>query len=134
MKLLRTIPWFTRLLVGVFLVAQFAGMVSAPCANALPVKAAGAIQTDMLRMDASQGHHQHGQGHDDHGMQPGHHDHGGGPADACCALHACFAGLLPPVAAIGTDTLAGEPLAAAPNDVAPGAPGGRLDRPPRPLH
>jgi hypothetical protein len=52
-KLLRTIPWFTRLLVGLFLVAQFAGMVSSPRADAMPVTSAGAFQMDALHMDAS---------------------------------------------------------------------------------
>lgn len=133
MKPLRMMPWFARLLVGLFLAAQFAGVVSPPCANALP--AAAAIQPDALHhMDASQDHHHHAQGHGDHGMPSGHHDHGGNPADACCALHACFAGVLPPAAAVGAETHAGEPLAAAANDVMPGASGGRLDRPPRLLH
>src|SRR5262249_34908285 len=120
MKLLRTITWFTRLLVGLFLAPPFAGLVAAPCPSALPVWTAGAIQADMHHMGAPQGHHQHAQGHSDNGsMPPGHHDHGPGPGDACCALHGCFAGLLPPVLAISTKAIAGEPLSAAPNDVAP---------------
>jgi hypothetical protein len=139
MKLLRTIPWFTRLLVGLFLVAQFAGMVSSPRVNAMPVTSAGASKMDAPHMDAphmdaSQAHHHHAQGHRNHGIPCDHRDCIGNPADACCALHACFAGLLPPVAAIATETIAGEPLAAGPDNSALGARGGRLERPPRPLH
>jgi hypothetical protein len=139
MKLLRTIrftrPWFTRLVVGLFLAAQFGGMVSSPRANALPVTATAS------HADASAAHHRHAQDHHaqapdqgSHGMPCGHHDHGGSPADACCALHACFAGLLPPVIAVAADFAAGEQLSPGPDDRAPGAPGNRLDRPPRPLH
>jgi hypothetical protein len=124
-KLLRTIPWFTRLLVGLFLVAQFAGVVSR--ANALPMTVA-ASQARASQMDGSEVHHHV------HNDQGGLHDHGGNPADTCCALHACFAGVLPPVIAIATETAVGEPLSVRPDDLAPGAPGGRLDRPPRPLH
>ena len=122
MKLLRTIPWFTRLLVGLFLVAQFAGMVSSPRANASPMRAA----------DVSQVHDHHPQYHGDRGG-PGDH-RGGNPADSCCALHACFAGVLPLVIAMVTDTVTGEPLSAGADTLTLGAPGGRLDRPPRPLH
>jgi hypothetical protein len=134
MKLLRTIPRFTRLLVGLFLVAQFAGMVSSPRANALPVTAAGASQTDTHHMDTPRSHQHHAQGHRDHGMPCGQHDCSINPADACCALHACFAGLLPPIVAIATEAIVGEPLSVSPDDLACGAQGGRLDRPPRPLH
>jgi hypothetical protein len=129
MKLLRTIPWFTRVLVGLFLVAQFAGMASSPRANALPMAAAGTPQSDALHVDAPARHHHHAQSRVDHGTPCG-----GNPADGCCALHACFSGLLPPVVAIAAVTVAGEPLSVSPDDVAPGAPSGRLDRPPRPLH
>lgn len=91
MKLLRTIPWFTRVLVGLFLVTQFAGMVSPPRANALPMPAA----------DVSQVHYHHAQ---DHG--PGN-PHSGNPADACF-----FAVVLPLVIAMTTDTVTGEPRSA----------------------
>jgi hypothetical protein len=129
-KLLRSIPWFTRLLVGLFLVAQFAGMVSAPRANALPMTAA-ASQTGAPQMDGSKVHHH---AHNEQGGPQDHHDRSRNPADTCCALHACFAGVLPPVIAIATETVIGEPLSVRPDDVAPSAHGGRLDRPPRPLH
>ncbi len=132
LKLLRTIPWFTRLLVGLFLVAQFAGVVSAPRANAVPMTAA-ASQTSASETDGFKVHH-HAQDRHDQGGVRGPHDHGGNLADTCCALHAWFAGVLPPIIAIAVETAIGEPLSVRPDDLAPGAPGGRLDRPPRPLH
>jgi hypothetical protein len=127
-KLLRTIPWFTRLLVGLFLAAQFAGVVSSPRANALPAAAA-----DMARTH----HHAQGgpeDGHADPGKLHDHHDHGLNLADTCCALHAYFSGVLPPVIAIETESVTGQSLSIRPDSLAPGVPRGRLDRPPRPLH
>src|SRR5262249_45348835 len=100
-------------------------IVSSPRANAMT--AAAAPQSDTLHMDAS-GHHHHAQSRVDHGTPCG-----GNPADGGCALPACFSGLPPPVVAIATLTVASEPLSLSPDDLAPGAPGGRLDRPPRPL-
>jgi len=123
-KSLRTIPWFVRLLVGLFLVAQFAGVVSSPRASALPLPTAAAPHDD----------HHHAQDHGDHGKPHDHHDHGGTLADTCCALHAYFAGVLPPVAAIETEGVVGEQLSVGPDHLALGIPRGRLDRPPRPLH
>jgi hypothetical protein len=123
-KLLRAIPGFVRLLVGLFLVAQLAGVVSAPLASALP----------MATALASPDHHHHAQNHGDHGKLHNHHDHSGSLADPCCALHAYFAGVLPPVVAIETESPIGEPLSVGPDNLALGIPPGRLDRPPRPLH
>jgi hypothetical protein len=122
-KLLRTIPGFVRLLVGLFLVAQFAGVVSSPRASALPMAAA----------HASQGQDHHRQDLGDQGKHRGHHDHAN-PADACCALHAYFAGVLPQVVAIATQGLTSQSLSVSPDDLVLGVPSGRLDRPPRPLH
>jgi hypothetical protein len=124
LKRLRTIPWFIRLLVGLFLVAQFAGVVSSPRASALPVAAAL----------ASHGYDQHALDHSDHGQPQHHHDHSGSLADTCCGLHACFAGVLPPLAAAATECVAGEPIAVIADNLTLGLSGGRLDRPPRPLH
>jgi hypothetical protein len=123
LKRLRTIPWFIRLLVGLFLVAQFAGVVSSPRASALPVAAALAAHD----------HIQHAQDHANHGQPQHHHDHSS-LADTCCGLHACFAGVLPPLAAVATECAMGEPMAALADDLTLGLSGGRLDRPPRPLH
>jgi hypothetical protein len=135
MQSLRAIPWFTRLLVALFLAAQFAGMVSMPRANALPMTQAGASQAAVSAASDMHGpaHHRHAQA-PDHGAPYGHHGNGDGAADTCCALHACFAGLLPLAVAIDTENVAGEHLSAGPDDLAASAPGSRLDRPPRPLH
>jgi len=115
----RTIPGFVRVLVALFLVAQFSGVVSSPRANA---------QTPAV---ASHLHHQHGHDHGDAAMP---HDHGGANlADSCCGLHAYLAGILPPVIAIETERVVGEPLAVGPDDLGLGVAPGRLDRPPRSL-
>jgi hypothetical protein len=122
MKRLRSIPRFVRLLVGLFLLAQLAGVVSSPRANALPMPDATA--------EPSPQHHAHH--HDDSGAAHHHGDHGN-LADTCCALHAYFAGVMPPVVAVKTAIVVGERLAAGPDDQSRGVPPGRLDRPPRPL-
>ncbi len=107
------------MLVALFLVAQFAGVVSSPRADAQPIPSAS-------HADHHHAHH--------HGDQGGAHHHGdGSPADTCCALHAYFAGILPPVIAIETVTVVGERFAAGADDQRLGVPAGRLDRPPRPL-
>jgi hypothetical protein len=111
------------LLVALFLVAQFAGVVSSPRANAQPVANAAAVHD----------HHQHGHDHADERKSPVHGDHSGNLADTCCALHAYFAGVLPPAILIETESVIGESLAVDPDDQRRGVPPGRLDRPPRPL-
>jgi hypothetical protein len=120
MKWLRTIPRFVRLLIGLFLVAQLAGVVSSPRASAQPMPDATAQHS-----------HQHHGHHDDSGTASHHGDHGN-LADSCCALHAYFAGVMPPVVAVKTATVVGERLAAGPDGQSRGVPPGRLDRPPRP--
>jgi len=124
MKLLRTIPGFVRLLVGLFLVAQFAGVVSSPRASALSLATA----------PASHDHQHHAHAHGDQGKPHNHHDHGRSLVDTCCALHAYFAGVLPPIVAIETAAVIGKPLSIGTDTEALGVPRGRLDRPPRPLH
>jgi hypothetical protein len=126
MKLLRTIPGFVRLLVGLFLVAQFAGVVSSPRSSAMP------LSTTLTAHDHSHHHADHRPDHPEQGKHD-HHDHGGTLADTCCALHAYFAGVMPPVIAIATEGIIGEPLSVAPDNEAAGVSRGRLDRPPRPL-
>jgi hypothetical protein len=119
----RTIRGFVRLLVALFVVAQFAGVVSSPRASAQPIPDAAAAHD----------HHQHGLDHAEEGNVPYHGDHSGNLADTCCALHAYFAGILPPAVVIETGTAIGESLAVYPDDRDRGMPPGRLDRPPRPL-
>ena len=120
MKRLRSIPRFVRLLVGLFLLAQLAGVVSSPRANALPMP------------DAEHSHQHHGHHHDGSGAAH-HHGDQGNLADTCCALHAYFAGVMPPAIAVKTATVVAERLAAGPDHQSRGVPPGRLDRPPRPL-
>jgi len=121
MNWFRTIRGFVRLLVALFLVAQFAGVVSSPRANAQAIQ-------DAL---ASHAHYQHVHDHGDEG-KPHHHDQGGNLADTCCALHAYFAGVLPALTVIETRSVVGEALAARPDDQVLGVSPARLDRPPRP--
>jgi len=123
MNWFRTIPGFVRLLVALFVVAQFAGVVSSPRANALPIANAAAAHD----------HHQYGHDHAGEGNVHHHGDHGGNLADTCCALHAYFAGVLPVPIAIDTGSAIGESLAVDRDDQDRGMPPGRLDRPPRPL-
>jgi hypothetical protein len=118
---LRTIRPFVRLLVALFMVAQFAGVVSSSPANAQA--------TALASLSPEHAHYgSMGQTHEHH-----HPDHGGNPADACCALHAYFVGVIAPEIGILTDWTAGETLVASLVDKEPGLPPGRLDRPPRPL-
>jgi hypothetical protein len=112
-------------LVAMFIMAQFSGVVPSPRSNAQPVPDA-----------IAHAHHQHAADHThDHGQGPAHHHDGdnGNLADTCCALHAYFAGVLPPVIAIEATSIVGQRLAAGINDHGFGVPPDRLDRPPRPL-
>ena len=123
MNWFRTIRGFVRFLVALFVVAQFAGVVSSPRANAQPTANAAATHD----------HHQHGSDYADTGKHHHHGDSSGNLADTCCALHAYFAGVLPPAILIETGSVIGESLAVGPDDQRRGVPPGRLDRPPRPL-
>lgn len=116
----RTIPGFVRVLIALFMVAQFSGIVPSPLARAQSAP------------ESVIAHHHHG---DDHGGTPMPQDHGagGGLADTCCALHAYFAGVMPPPIAISIGRTIGEPLVASPDDVGLGIAPPRLDRPPRPV-
>jgi len=113
---------FIRVLVGLFVLAQFAGAVSSPFAGAW----------EPGRSAASRVHHHHAG--DVGGMV---HEHGGpqdqNHADYCCALHAFFAGVLPSVAGVVSTTLIGQRVAANFARAAIGLTPGRLDRPPKPL-
>jgi hypothetical protein len=129
-------------LVGLFLVAQFAGVVSSPRASAAPM-AAPLVSSghdhhaqDPQAKDPQAKDPQakdHGQAPGDQGMRHGHHDHAN-HADVCCGLHACFSGVLPQAVAAEIRGLTGELLSVGPDDLVLGIPSGRLDRPPRPLH
>ena len=124
MQRLRMIHHFVRVLVTLFVVAQFAGVVSSPLASvqAIPNAAASHVH-----------HHHHA--HDENcsggarhpGDQSAHH------ADYCCALHAFFSGLLPSAIAVETADIIGERLAPRATDVGFGIDPCRLERPPRPF-
>src|SRR5262244_931693 len=108
----RTIPGFVRALVALFVIAQFAGVVSSPLAKAHV--AVGAVVAHASHNHADNNHaadHRH-----DECAHPGAGacDH----ADYCCALHAFFAGILPPAAAIDNAAIAGETLRPAVTDAA----------------
>jgi hypothetical protein len=115
------------LLVAMFIVAQFSGVVSSPRSTAPLVPDAIASRT----------HHQNAADHvHDHGQGPAHHHNGsdsGNLADTCCALNAYFAGVLPPVIAIEATSVVGRRIDAGIDDQGFGVPPDRLDRPPRPL-
>jgi hypothetical protein len=132
MKRLRTIRGFVRLLVALFMVAQFAGVVSSPRAAAEPAPPELAVHEHMHPDDAeqSQDHADHYPGGHEHG--DGSHEHSGHSSDACCALHAYFVGMISSVVGIATEMRVGETLVAGLVHQEPSLSPGRLDRPPRP--
>jgi hypothetical protein len=115
----RTITAFTRWLVALFLVTQLAGVVPFSSGSEHAAHAASAAEAH---------HHHHG------GPGPSHHgDRTADPADHCCALHAFFAGILPPAIVVDTFAVAATRVVGGPAAARIGAPPGRLDRPPRSL-
>jgi len=123
MQSLRTIPHFVRVLVGLFLVAQFAGVVASPLASAR-------VAPTVI---ASQVHDHHVHDHGDRGTLHHRGDQGAHPADHCCALHAFFAGVLPAAVVVETVAVAGQRLTAKFDGIVSGVDPDGLDRPPRPL-
>jgi hypothetical protein len=132
MQWFRTMPRFVRALVALFVLAQFAGVVSSPLAQA---RTASGTTISHVSHHHAGGHHATAHRADGNRHNGGPHPDGGAcldHADYCCALHAFFAGILPPVAAIENAGIASETLSPAVTDVALGLPPGRPDRPPRP--
>jgi hypothetical protein len=129
MHWLRRMHGFVRVLAALFVLAQLAGVVSSASAKA--VFAPGDLVVQIQHQYA----HEHGDGGQHFGDRgkAHHHDHSG-TADDCCALHAFFAGILPPTIAITTAKISGARLAADVADRDVGLPPSSLDRPPRPLH
>jgi hypothetical protein len=121
MSWLRTIKDFVRVLVALFVIAQFAGVVASPLASAEAFAKAAASRVH--------DHHAHLHDHDGNTV----HHHGDGQVDRCCALHAFFAGILPPVIELPAAVTPGQRLVVNLADIAHGVAIGRLDRPPRPL-
>jgi hypothetical protein len=134
MQSFRTKARAIRLLVALFLVAQFAGVVPAPLSQAYATARAAIAHTGHSHHQAvghqADGHRVDGHRHDGCAHpDAGACDH----ADYCCALHAFFAGILPPAAAIENAVVAPEALRPAVSSAALGLHPGRLDRPPKPL-
>ena len=119
-KMRSLVPW----LIGLFLVAQLAGVVPS-----------GYIHAELALGHAPLHEHQHGTaGHTHHqdGTKQDGTKQDGAAADPCCALHS-LAGVVPLIAiAILLDRI-GERLSPEPADRASGIGPGRLDRPPRSL-
>jgi hypothetical protein len=132
MQWFRTKARATKLLVALFLVAQFAGVVPSPLWQAHAAAGAAVAHPSQHHSDGRHaGGHQADYRHDacahpDTGACTDH-------ADYCCALHAFFAGILPPAAAIENAVVAPEALRPAVSSAALGLHPGRLDRPPKPL-
>ena len=121
MSWFRGIKGFVRVLVALFVIAQFAGVVSSPLASA-----------EAFAKAAASGVHDHHAHLHDHDGKAVHH-HGDGQVDRCCALHAFFAGILPPVIELPAAVVPGPRLVVNLADIAHGVAIGRPDRPPRPL-
>jgi hypothetical protein len=134
MQRFRAQRFAVKVLVALFLAAQFAGVVASPLAQAHAATGAPVAPTDHHHAGA-----EHARSHQAHqySADSRHHDGCAHPdactdhADYCCALHAFFAGILPPVAVIDKTAGVGETLRPAMTDIAPGLHPARLDRPPR---
>jgi hypothetical protein len=122
MQRLRTIRGFVHVLVAAFFLAQLAGAVASPLASAEAFATAASLHAD------GHAHHHHGNAAHHHG------DQGTDRADHCCALHAFFAGVLPPVIAVEISETGSQPLTPHFADSRVGVDLHRLDRPPRPVH
>ena len=120
MQRFRTLFLFVRILVALFVLAQFAGVVSSPftAAHASVITSAAHL------------HHLHAH-QDTSSKTPDEHEHGLGHADYCCALHAFFVGVLPLAIAIEVANGVGKQVFTGLDDVHRGVAPGRLDRPPR---
>jgi hypothetical protein len=121
MSWFRAIKDLVRVLVALFVIAQFAGVVASPLASA----------EAFAKAAASRAHDHHAHLHDHDGKAV--HHHSDGQLDRCCALHAFFAGVLPPVIELPAAVVQGQRFALNLADIAHGVAIGRLDRPPRPL-
>lgn len=122
-------PWFrsisglARVLVLLFLTAQFAGVVASPLQSTQSF--ASAVEFHL------QHHHMHVQEHGRSVDQEHDGDGGGGHIDHCCALHAFFTGVLPAVITVGTVDMLVQRLAPSIVESPGGIEPGRFDRPPR---
>lgn len=123
MRWFRTIPRFVRALAALFVLSQFAGVVSSPFTATQASASTVALGT----------HHHHAHHYSDRGPQNKDGDHSTQHADYCCALHAFFTGLLPPLFAVERGRVAGYRFDFELADMIVGVEPARLDRPPKPL-
>ena len=132
MRRLRTLRRFVPFLIGLFMVAQLAGVVSfeGPHAHAAVAASAEFHPADhAAHQHAHAGEHHHG--HEGMGNAIDHGLGGGGVAGHCCALHAFLVGVASPVLiSLFADLGKGERLEVG-SDLVAGLTGSRLDRPPR---
>jgi hypothetical protein len=123
MQWFRTLPCLVRATVGLFMLAQLAGVVSSPLASARVAPTAIAAHVDQ----------RHVHGHSDRECPHHQGERNDNRADFCCALHAFFAGVLPPAIAIASVNTSAQRFIAPESDLGLGADQRRLDRPPRPF-
>lgn len=119
----RTIPHAIRVLVALFLIGQFAGIVPSPLASTEAFASAVASHLD----------YHHAQLHNFQGSTAHRADHNADRPDRCCALHAFFAGVLPSPATVEIKALSGQRIVGDLADIGGGLIQGGLDRPPRSL-
>jgi hypothetical protein len=128
----RTRRWFGRWLLGLFLIAQLAGVV--PLVTVHLEHAIASEQDDAADSgDAGTSAHAVSHAHHHHvhnGSAP--HDHGASdPNDQCCTLHHHLAGVLPDAApARTTDLVVAAIVSLPPAPLVPADPG-LLERPPK---
>jgi hypothetical protein len=125
---LRTRRRFRCWLLGVFLIAQLAGVVPLMTIHLEhAIASAQDAAADFGNADAVSHAHHH---HVHHGSGP--HDHGASdPNDQCCTLHHHLAGVLPHAAAAGATDLVVAALVSLPPAPIVAADPGQLERPPK---
>jgi hypothetical protein len=124
--------WFGRWLVGLFLIAQPAGvvpLVTVHLEHAIASEQDAAADSDEITAPAHAASHAHHH-HVHHGSGP--HDHGASdPNDQCCTLHHHLAGVLPGFAPAGVaDVVLAAIVALPPVPLVPADPS-LLERPPK---
>ena len=120
----RTIRRSIHLLIGLFLLAQFAGVVPSPLVG-------GRAAAHALDAHAHDHHHAHQS--PDRASADKRGERHAGHFDDCCALHAFFAGVLPTAAVIEHATLMGVRIGPKLAEGTLGVTVGTPERPPKPL-
>jgi hypothetical protein len=115
----RLVPW----ILGLYLVAQAAGIASLAALHLDHIhQSQAAIADDIARTGVVDHSHEHN----------GHHQHGTPDlADPCCTVHHHLAAVLPPAPAAQARAFVSATLALPLPDHLSGAEPGRLDRPPK---